>query len=552
MINTIRLFSQLKLKYKNADVTIRQKSSSLFVLNSLLTLGFIILGISRVKDGFWLIGSVEWLIAFLLAGSVLLIWRGMYKQVSYFSLALFFLAAITLFFMREIESERDVYIFATYMIPVFITAPLLSYNRGQVLTIIGTGIVSGVLLFFFKIQPELVAAGLPHGTSEFTVAIVMMIFSSFFSFQLFTVQEKVLGMVNRKAEESSKQLFSMTSLIESTSHTFNIGEKILETSKSQGKLTNEISAKTGEMQNAINGFNTEVNRFKALHNSLKTSKDEVGSEMETQTISINETAAVIEELKAQLASLSKTATTKQMMLDQLSTSAEDGRLFMEKSVSAIVDVEKSSEAIIETIGVIGKVAARTNLLAMNAAIEAAHAGAAGAGFAVVAEEVRSLAEETNRYSRSIKASLVENSERIKESVKAGSEIATVFQKITSHIADVNNGISELITGLHEITAGAGSMDETVIRLNENNKNVNQALTNMAKSIAEEEQVSETLTQSFTAMRSEVAQLQESIQSFVKKAGELDLIGQENMASFQEIQNSIDDIRKKSQNEHYPQ
>ena len=154
---------------------------------------------------------------------------------------------------------------------------------------------------------------------------------------------------------------------------------------------------------------------------------------------------------------------------------------IDESLEFFRDLENSSENLIEVINVIEGIAGRTNLLAMNAAIEAAHAGDAGKGFAVVAEEIRKLAEETNENSRVIRSTLEENLDKIKGSVQGTEDLRAAFREIASKITNVRNALLELIAGMEELQQGQNDIRSSISNLSGISEEVETAISEMEKS-----------------------------------------------------------------------
>ena len=151
-------------------------------------------------------------------------------------------------------------------------------------------------------------------------------------------------------------------------------------------------------------------------------------------------------------------------LDELNTATNNGKTGIADTVELSKAVDDSSAVLLDTSTVIQNIAAQTNLLAMNAAIEAAHAGEAGKGFAVVAGEIRKLAEESNAQGKNITAILQGLKEKIElvntAAVSIEKQFDTIFDlvertKTQEHIImgamqEQNADSERILTAMHTI------------------------------------------------------------------------------------------------------
>ncbi len=185
-----------------------------------------------------------------------------------------------------------------------------------------------------------------------------------------------------------------------------------------------------------------------------------------QASSLEETSSALEEMSAMTRANAENARQARDLTTEAKSAAENGDQTMHALNNAMGEINESSNEISKIIKVIEEIAFQTNLLALNAAVEAARAGEHGKGFAVVADEVRNLAQRAAKASREI-TGLIENSvTKVREGTNVAGEVGKALGAIVSNVTQVANlvtGITkaseEQAQGVDQITTAVSQMDK---------------------------------------------------------------------------------------------
>jgi methyl-accepting chemotaxis protein len=186
----------------------------------------------------------------------------------------------------------------------------------------------------------------------------------------------------------------------------------------------------------------------------------------SQSASVSESSASVEEMMGNLSSINASVEKMAAQFKELSSAAGEGTRNQAVTSERIGKIAERSEALQEANLVIAKIASQTNLLAMNAAIEAAHAGEAGQGFSVVADEIRRLAETSAKESGTIKKELAAVRSAIGEVVAASKASGDSFAQVASRIGQTDEIVSLIQSATREQQEGIRQIMEALKAMND--------------------------------------------------------------------------------------
>ncbi|WP_353736693.1 methyl-accepting chemotaxis protein [Arcobacter sp.] len=216
-----------------------------------------------------------------------------------------------------------------------------------------------------------------------------------------------------------------------------------------GNNTSEILAM---VMNTGNALNESTKTLSGASNNLSTSSNQ-------QAASLEETAAALEEITATIQANTQATVEMAQLAQNVTKSAKNGQELANLTASSMDEINKEVSSINEAIEVIDQIAFQTNILSLNAAVEAATAGEAGKGFAVVAQEVRNLANRSAEAAREIKNIVELASKKAKE----GKDIS---DNMIEGYKELNENISNTIVTIDKVATASKEQERGIIQIND--------------------------------------------------------------------------------------
>ena len=422
---------------------------------------FFLLGVGLVFQKIYLLALLLFLTTMVFVASLFFTKKGKFKIGSYInSVGLLMGCAAVLFFAPFYPTTTILYRDAFFAVVMALLNQAVSIKKRQLKHFFHIELLMWIVSVALIFKPLMAVSRV-----DFFVAVIVNTLALIFCNLLIMLNNLLDFRITSKVEENEKQmkehLEKILTVVKESDEGLNIGQQLMEYAESASTSLSKVEDFSRYMIKESNTLSSETSSVKNSGEEIAEQAVNMRMSVQTQADSITRTSEEMKQMSSNIDSLNKIASTQKVEMDRIVSSLESQRKLLVEIVQHVDNVKESSEGISSFVNTIDDISSQTGLLAMNASIEAAHAGTYGKGFSVIAQEIRKLSEETNSSASKISENLKDNLSVVKNATDAVSRFAQYMEKSATDMRTTLNSIEEMISGISEINSGVQNIMESL-------------------------------------------------------------------------------------------
>ncbi|MDR3115908.1 MAG: methyl-accepting chemotaxis protein [Treponema sp.] len=342
-----------------------------------------------------------------------------------------------------------------------VLGPVYALIQFSIIFIIGAGIAAAIIIFLTSnsLAKRIIRVGemmkdISEGEGDLTKRLTIH------------AQDEIGNMGSHFNETLDKIHNLVVNIKQQSGSLVTIGTELSANMAKTAATITEIATTIQSVQKQTSRQAGSVNQTSETMRKIIASIEQLNQHLETQAGHITQSSSAIEQMLANIASVTQTLVKNDENVKRLSQVSDAGRTGLQEVSTDIQEIAKESEGLLEITAVMESIASQTNLLSMNAAIEAAHAGESGKGFAVVADEIRKLAESSSEQSNTIASVLKKIKESIDKIALSTDAVIERFEAIDRSVKIVSDQEEQIRRSMEEQGTGSKQILESISKLND--------------------------------------------------------------------------------------
>lgn len=441
------------------------------------------------------------------------------------------------FFLHSNDNIFEIYRSICFIVVMAIFNQLFSLNRKQLSLFFAASsliwILAIIILFpdFFAIDKKETIMAIGIGTIAFlgsNAAILLL--------------NRQKDQINDKAISEQKITDASLSTIKNV---LNQSSKNLQIGNELNSQVVQLSGSFDEIKALYEYLNTQSVSLSEKTTTISTSSEQVKEHVNNmqqnilaQNNALNQTSVAMTQISSNVQNISNIADKRKASMSKMEEDLNSQQIKIQELVSEVEKVQKSTATISNFVATVNAIAGRTGLLAMNASIEAAHAGVLGKGFSVIAQEIRKLSDETNRNAHNIEEELNQVIELVAVANTTARDCIEYTNSSNQNIKTSIEGIEEILAGIGEIAIGADDVLKSLQKVVDTSHTSDSLVQKSVEDINEQNDAIALISNFADELQKRVQNLDEKILTAENALKSVETIAHENTQSVEQLNQTL--------------